>query len=303
MDLILIATPGSARPCAELASLLQARTAQAVVRHFPDGESYVRLMHPVADSEVAVVCGLDHPDPKLVPLLWLAAAVRASGAARVGLVAPYLPYMRQDKTFHDGEIVSARHFAALLSAHFDWLVTVDPHLHRIGSLSEIFSIPAVAVHAGAAVAAWIARTVASPLIVGPDAESRQWVEDVAGRCGARAVVLDKRRLGDREVEIVAPGLRQHTGLTPVLVDDIVSTGGTMLAATRCLREHGYGPPVCVAVHALFTNKAYADLRAVAADVVSCDTVAHPSNRIALASWLAAGIQQVRREADRAVPRT
>jgi len=193
--------------------------------------------------------------------------------------------------------VSARHFATLLSAHFDWLVTIDPHLHRIGSLSEIFSIPAVAVHAASAVAEWIGRTVASPLIVGPDAESGQWVEDVAGRCRAPAVVLNKRRLGDREVEIVAPGLPRHTGLTPVLVDDIVSTGKTLLAAARCLREHGFGPPVCVVVHALFADGAYVDLCAIAAHVVSCDSVAHPSNRIALASWLALGIQQVRCDAD------
>ena len=79
---------------------------------------------------------------------------RENGAVQVGLVAPYLPYMRQDKIFSPGEIVSARHFAALLSDHFDWLVTVDPHLHRIANPSDIFSIPAVAVHAATAIARW-----------------------------------------------------------------------------------------------------------------------------------------------------
>ncbi len=71
---------------------------------------------------------------------------------------------------------------------FNWLTTVDPHLHRIGSLSDIFSIPTGTIHAAEAIAEWIARTVASPVIVGPDEESRQWVEDIASRISAPALV-------------------------------------------------------------------------------------------------------------------
>ncbi|WP_230625396.1 ribose-phosphate diphosphokinase [Cupriavidus necator] len=232
----------------------------------------------MAGCEALMVCTLDRPDAKLVPLLWLAAAARGGGAVQVGLVAPYLAYMRQDKVFRAGEIVSARHFAALLGASFDWLVTVDPHLHRIGSLGEIFTRPAIAVHAAPAIASWIGQAVRAPLLVGPDDESQQWVDDIASRCGADSIVLVKQRFGDHEVSIDASGLPTAAGRTPVLVDDMVSTARTMLASARLLREHGYPAPVCVGVHVLFAEAAYADLQAVAVDIVTCDTVAHSRGR-------------------------
>ena len=88
-------------------------------------------------------------------LLFAADAARQLGARKVGLVAPYLCYMRQDRSFKPGEAVTSRSFAALLSRACDWLVTVDPHLHRYKSLSEIYAIPARALHAGPAIADWI----------------------------------------------------------------------------------------------------------------------------------------------------
>ncbi|SDD81949.1 ribose-phosphate pyrophosphokinase [Cupriavidus sp. YR651] len=291
MDPIVFAMPGNERQAAAVTACLPGRPGEAEVRRFPDGESYVRLLQPVAGCEAIVMCTLDRPDTKLVPLLWLAAATRESGAVRVGLVAPYLAYMRQDEVFRAGEIVSARHFAALLGASFDWLVTVDPHLHRIGSLDEIFTKPAIAVHAAPAIASWIRQAVRAPLLVGPDEESQQWVDDIASRCGADSIVLVKQRFGDREVSINASGLPAPAGRTPVLVDDMVSSASTMLASARLLREHGYPAPVCVGVHALFAEAAYANLQAVTSHIVTCDTVAHPTNRIPVAERLASGIRQ------------
>ncbi|WER50381.1 ribose-phosphate pyrophosphokinase-like domain-containing protein [Cupriavidus sp. WKF15] len=99
MDRVFIAAVGNEWPCAELAGLLHARTGEAEVRHFPDGESYVRLLQPVAGCEIAVVCRLNHPDPKVLPVLWLAAAVRESGAARVGLVVRTCPICARTRPF------------------------------------------------------------------------------------------------------------------------------------------------------------------------------------------------------------
>ncbi|CAG9185582.1 ribose-phosphate pyrophosphokinase [Cupriavidus pinatubonensis] len=298
---VVFSMPGNERQAAALCRALHATAGNAIVRHFPDGESAVRLEADVAGRDVILVCTLDRPDAKVLPLLWLATAARENGAARTGLLAPYLPYMRQDSIFRAGEIVSARHFAALLSGHFDWLATVDPHLHRIRCLSEIFSIPTVAIHAAPAIAQWIRDEIEAPLIIGPDEESRQWVEDIAARCQATAVVLEKDRLSDTAVNIAVRNLPEAGECTPVLVDDIVSTGHTMLEAARRLLEHGYRPPVCIGVHALFAGTAYADLCAVAADVVSCDTVEHPSNRIVLANFLAAAIQAEADDRERGDP--
>ncbi|MCL6468665.1 MAG: ribose-phosphate pyrophosphokinase-like domain-containing protein, partial [Ralstonia sp.] len=141
MTPLIFAMPGNEAMAEKLASALGAERGTTTVRRFPDGESYVRVESAVEGRRVAIVCTLDRPDDKLIPLLLLAAAARENGATDVGLVAPYLAYMRQDSCFQPGETVSARHFAAWLSRGFDWLATVDPHLHRITKLSQVYVIP------------------------------------------------------------------------------------------------------------------------------------------------------------------
>ncbi|MCL6470751.1 MAG: ribose-phosphate pyrophosphokinase [Ralstonia sp.] len=288
---VLIAMPGCDTATMRLAIPLRAELGHAAVTHFPDGESYVRLYTPVHGAEVAIVCTLDHPDEKLLPLLWLAIAARQGGARRVGLIAPYLPYMRQDVIFNAGEIRAAEHFAALLNPVFDWLVTVDPHLHRISRLSEVYRVPTVAVEAAPAIAEWIQTHVQAPFLIGPDEESRQWVEQVAGMCGAPWAALTKTRHSAWHVEVAElPNIPPRC--VPVLVDDIISTGRTMLAAAGLLQRAGKPQPVCVGVHAVFAADAYSQLCAASAEVVTCDTIPHPSNQIALTGPLVDAISRM-----------
>lgn len=288
---VLIAMPGCDTATMRLAIPLRAELGHAAVTHFPDGESYVRPYTPVHGAEVAIVCTLDHPDEKLLPLLWLAIAARQGGARRVGLIAPYLPYMRQDVIFNAGEIRAAEHFAALLNPVFDWLVTVDPHLHRISHLSEVYRVPTVAVEAAPAIAEWIQTHVQAPFLIGPDEESRQWVEQVAGMCGAPWAALTKTRHSAWHVEVTElPNIPPRC--VPVLVDDIISTGRTMLAAAGLLQRAGKPQPVCVGVHAVFAADAYSQLCAASAEVVTCDTIPHPSNQIALTGPLVDAISRM-----------
>jgi ribose-phosphate pyrophosphokinase len=288
----VIAMPGNEQLADALADALSLDRAAATVRRFPDGESHVRVEASVEGRDTLIVCTLDRPDDKLVPLLLLAAAVRESGARSVGLVAPYLAYMRQDRRFHPGETISAQHFASWVSRYFDWLVAVDPHLHRIADLSQVYSVPSSVVHAAGSVATWVHANVPNPLLIGPDEESAQWVADVAQQAGAPFVVLSKTRHGDRDVEVSVPEVERWRSHTPVLVDDIVSTAHTMIETIGHLRRAGLAAPVCVAVHAVFAQTAFDDLRAAGAgSVVSCDTIRHPSNCIPLTAAIADAVRK------------
>jgi len=288
---VVVAMPGNEQLADELAVRLGLDRGVATVRRFPDGESCVRIELPVSGCRTLVVCTLDRPDDKLVPLFLLAAALRDAGAQSVGLVAPYLAYMRQDRRFQPGETISAHHVGAWISRSVDWLVTVDPHLHRITDLSQVLCIPSRVVHAAASVAEWIKTNVRDPLLVGPDEESAQWVGAVAQHADAPFVVLSKTRRGDRDVDVSLPDIERWRLHTPVLVDDIVSTARTMIETVGHLRRAGLAAPVCVAVHAVFVQGAFEDLRAAGAgNIVSCDTIRHPSNRIPLAPAIAAGVR-------------
>ena len=215
---------------------LGAEAVQSEIRHFPDGESYVRVDTDCAGCDVVVAATLARPDPLLLPLVYLARGLREQGARRVLLAAPYLAYLRQDTRFRPGEVVTSAAFAGLLSDAFDGVATIDPHLHRYRSLSEVYRVPSRVAHAAPALAGWVAGHVSRPLIVGPDSESEQWVSDVAGQAGAPFSVLNKTRRGDRDVSIEVPGLERYRDHTPVLVDDIVSTARTMAVAVEGLRE-------------------------------------------------------------------
>jgi ribose-phosphate pyrophosphokinase len=205
--------------------------------------------------------------------------------------------MRQDAVIQDGEAVTARSFAKIISRSFDWLVTIDPHLHRIHRLSEIYSIPARVLHTAPLLGQWIAKNVDRPFIVGPDDESRQWADDIAAAARAPAVVLNKTRRGDAQVSVRLPDdLDQFQGRVPVLVDDIISTGTTMAATVSQLLDRGFPAPLCVAVHAVFSPGAVDAIEAAGARcVVSTNTIAHITNRLDVTPLLASAVsRQTRR---------
>jgi ribose-phosphate pyrophosphokinase len=297
MTLLVLPAPGAEAAAAALARHLQAPLGAVESRRFPDGESYLRLASEVRDAEVVVVASLRDPDPQALGLWYLADTARELGARSVGLVAPYLPYMRQDRRFHPGEAITSRTFAEFISQRFDWLVTVDPHLHRIASLSEIYRVPVRAIASAPAIARWVGTQVNRPVVVGPDSESEQWARDVADRIGCPAIVLEKKRLGDRSVEISVPAAEAYADRTPVLIDDIISSARTMAVAVRQVRSAFGSAPICVGVHAVFAPDALQVLQqAGAARIVTCNTLPHETNAIDVLDDVAVGVRALQEQA-------
>ena len=273
-----------------VAARLGARRGRLDWRHFPDGESLVAIDEDLAGDEVVLFSSLNDADRKALPLRLAADTAREFGARRVGLVAPYLGYLRQDARFHRGESISARSFARFLDQGLDWLVTVDPHLHRIATLGQVLRMPATAVAAAPLLAQWIRDEVDRPMLIGPDSESEQWVAEVARLAGVSHQVLRKQRHGDREVEVSLPDPGLLRGHTPVLVDDIASTGRTLLATLAHLQPLQLPAAVCVVIHPLFAGGAWQELqRAGAGRIVSTDSIAHTSNAISLAAPIAEAV--------------
>jgi ribose-phosphate pyrophosphokinase len=283
---LLLGLPRNEAMTRALAGRLGGELGEVEMHAFPDGETHLRLATDPAGRAVAIVCTLDRPNEKILPLLFAAATARELGAGSIGLVAPYLAYMRQDRRFLPGEAVTSRLFARLLCGAFDWLTTIDPHLHRYAALDEIYTIPNRVLHAAPLISRWISTQVERPLIIGPDRESEQWVSAVAKEAGAPYAVLDKVRRGDREVEISDRHLADLAGRTPVLVDDIISSGRTMIEAVRLIAARSAAPPVCLAVHGLFADDSDVLLAQAGARVVTCNSIAHLTNAIDVAELLA-----------------
>ena len=287
MTRVLLTLPAHRALAEALAPGLGARIGRLEWRRFPDGESLVTVDDELADADVAVLASLHHPDEMALALRFTATAAREFGARTVGLIAPYLAYMRQDKRFHRGEAVSAPMFAEFLGQSFDWLVTVDPHLHRYADLADLYRIPARSASAAPVVAQWIRQNAPDAILIGPDSESGQWVSDIAARAGVPFQVLEKIRRGDRDVEVSLPDAAAAAGRQPVIVDDIVSSGRTVIETLGHLARLGLPPAICIAIHAVFSGDAHEQLLAAgAARVVSTDSINHSTNAIGLAPLLA-----------------
>ena len=278
-----------AAPAQRLADRLRVPCGQVTVHRFPDGESRVTVPVPVP-ARIALCRSLDRPNDKLVETILAAAAARQHGADTVTLVAPYLPYMRQDAEFTPGDAVSQRIVGALLAERFDAVVTVDPHLHRVATLGE--AVPAkraIALSAAALFGDYLAPRAPDALLVGPDEESAQWLAAAAAGHRFETAVCRKVRRGDRDVAVDVPPAHL-AGRAVVLVDDMASTGTTLaVAARRCLAL-GAATVDALVVHGLFVGDAVGDLRrAGVRHVWSTDSVLHATNVLPLAGLLAGAL--------------
>ncbi len=247
---------------------------------FPDEEILVKIESDVAKRIVIFVANLVHPNSKILPLLFAAQTAKFLGASKIVLVAPYLTYMRQDKVFEPGQGITSIYFAQLISSYFDCLLTIDPHLHRWNNLSAIYDIPTTALHVTNEISSWIHQHIPNPLLIGPDSESIQWVETIAQQSSAPFTILEKNRKSDTQVAISIPRINQYPNATPILIDDIISTGMTMIETLKHLNSLNMAPAVCIGVHAVFAGDAYQKLLAShIAMLITCNTIPHTSNNI------------------------
>lgn len=265
---------------------------QLTQHQFPDNETLIQIHSQVDKRAVIFISSLDNANPKLLPLLFAAETVRALGASKVTLIAPYLAYMRQDKQFEPGQGVTSTYFAKLLSTYVDELITIDPHLHRWHSLNELYTIPSTSLSASTAIARWIHQHVQQPILIGPDAESIQWVKEIATKAQAPFLILQKTRQGDRAIKVSIPEVEQYRSCIPVLVDDIISTGMTMLGTIRHLEMLKMPRPICIGVHAIFAGDTYQKLLASPIDkLITCNTIQHASNQIDISAEIITFLKQ------------
>jgi ribose-phosphate pyrophosphokinase len=275
--------PSSSRDAADLAARLGVPFHEIDIHSFPDGE--IRVTVGPAAATTIVYVSLDRPNDKLIALMFAAEALRRGGANRLVLVAPYLCYMRQDAVFHEGEAISQKVIGPLLARCIDRVVTVDAHLHRTPDITAVFpGIQSDNLSAMPAISKALRKAGLDPgtVVAGPDAESLPWVSDLAGRLGLSHTVARKTRRGDRSVAIEFQDSASIAGRPALIVDDIVSSGGTIIACAKALTAAGATAIDAVVTHALFPEAACEQMTSSGIrSIRSTQSVPHFTNAIAL----------------------
>ncbi len=285
MHKLIVAGSNSRNLAKKIARKLKLHYSELVTKKFPDGDSYVRFETHLRNRIVIIVNSM-HPEPNdaLIELIFAGYTAKELGASKVIFVIPYLAYMRQDKRFHGGEAVSNKIVAKLLEC-CDEIITVDPHLHRINYLHEIFPrhVKAVALTAVRPIAEYIKKlgNLKNIEFIGPDIESSQWADKIAKELGKKAVILHKKRYSAESVRIKVKMRTDNDvkGKTVVLIDDIISTGHTMIEPIKQLKKMKAKKIYTIAVHGIFAENALKKLRKLGAIVVSSNTIENKAAKI------------------------
>ncbi|MFW5914356.1 MAG: ribose-phosphate diphosphokinase [Thermoplasmatota archaeon] len=283
--MIVISGSSSQGLSADLASELDVELVRATGKRFPDGECYVRIEREELDPEVVIVQN-SFPDGDLVELLLLQEAALGMGAEHITTVVPYFGYARQDKRFERGEPISAKVMAQHIQMSSDRIITVDIHSPYI--LEWFDRSQATDVRAGPEIGSYFSDQ-GIDLVLAPDEGAAGRAREVASIIGSDWDHLVKTRLSGDQVRITPKSLDVE-GKEILIVDDIISTGGTITAASRELRRMGAMRITAACTHGLFAQGALGKLRDECDRVVAANTLEGEVSEISVAPQVAMALR-------------
>lgn len=288
----IILGPASRQLGEKIAELLNIDTVPVAFKNFPDGESYIRLEGDLQNEEAVIVQTTSPPqDARLVQLALIADAAKLNGAKKVTAITPYLAYARQDKAFLHGEAISIQAIARMLkAAGVDNLITVNVHQERV--LTK-FPFPAKTVSAIPLLAEYLKqKSREKAFALAPDQGALHIVEEAKTVLGGECGYLEKHRdhyTGQVSVEKKSFDVK---GKTVIIFDDIISTGGTIVAAAKILKELEAGVVYAACVHPLLIGDAEKRIiEAGVKEIIGTDSVPSHVSKVSLAPLISEELKE------------
>lgn len=277
MSLLIATFPETKAIAKKVAFVLKAEYTEICVSDFPDSEFHIALKKNPKNKTVVIFNSITRdPDEKVVETVLAGGIARDFKAKEVILMATYFPYLRQDKHFFKYDSFSSKHIIELFS-HFDKIITIDPHLHRIKKMKD-FYYKAESISAKELVADYLKKRFGKEFtIVGPDAESVQWGGKIAKKLGVKAVILKKKRYSSTHIRVKG-GKNEKFKKNAVFIDDIISTGKTLAGALSLAKKQGAEKMFVVGIHGLLVSGAD-KLLTKDAELVTTNTILNKYSKI------------------------
>ncbi len=262
---------------------IKADNGKTEIKSFPDGEKYVKVLSHVSGSECAVVQSVRSNDD-FVELILLLDALRDQGALQVHAIVPYLAYMRQDKIFSDGEAFSAKTILRVLSEVSDSLATINCHFLTDGGEAVFQHVNFMNLDAIPSIVEYMGKKVSNPIFIAPDKGSLGFAKTGAVQLNCEFDHLSKTRMSGSEVEMELKDL-DVKGLDVILLDDIISTGGTIIESTKVI-SHGRPASINVGcVHGLFLS-GIESFKGSVNRLIATNTLDNPVSKVSVSDIIA-----------------
>ena len=265
----------------DLASILNCKIVNTISKRFPDGELYVRILDDTSNKDVVIV-QTTYPDPNIIELFLLQNAAIEAGAKTITVVIPYYGYARQDTKFQDGEAISAKALAGLISLNADKVITVDPHKEHI---LNFFSTPAYSCSAVSEIAKYLIEKEVD-MILAPDKGAVDRAKRASEIINCEVDYMEKTRIDGTTVEIKPKNL-DAKNKNVAIIDDIISTGGTMSLSIKELKKQGAKKIFVACTHGLFAGDAIKKLSTAGCEeIISTDTIISDFSKVKIAPVIA-----------------
>jgi ribose-phosphate pyrophosphokinase len=264
----------------DLSRRLNVTLANTTIKRFPDDELYVRILDKISGEHVIIV-QTTYPDNNIIELFLLQNAAEEAGAKEISIVIPYFGYARQDVKFQDGEPISAKAMANLISLNADRVITVDPHKEHI---LNFFSTPAFSCSAIPEIANYLNEKNID-MILAPDKGALDRAKQASKIIKCDFDYMEKKRIDGTTVEIKPKNLDVQNK-NVAIIDDIISTGGTMAKSIQELKKQGAKNVFVACTHGLFAADAIKKLSSSGCDeIISTDTIQSDYSKVKIAPSL------------------
>jgi ribose-phosphate pyrophosphokinase len=259
--------------------------AKISIKRFPDNEAYVRILERIEGEDVIIV-QTAYPDNSIIELLLIQDAVKEAKAGKITVVIPYLGYSRQDKKFEEGEPISARAIAEHISLHADLVITVDPHKEHV---LDFFKIPSYSCSAVPQIAEYL-KDKGIDLVLAPDEGALERARAASEIIGCNYDYLEKKRIDAKTVEVKGKEIK---GKKVALIDDIISTGGTMANSVKELKRQGVKKVFVACTHGLFIDRAKEKLLSAGCEeIIATDTIENEFSKVECAPCIAEVLSKI-----------
>ncbi|MEM4257801.1 MAG: ribose-phosphate diphosphokinase [Candidatus Thermoplasmatota archaeon] len=265
----------------KIAEILHEPLLTRTTKRFPDTEFYIRIHDDITNEHIIIV-QTTYPDPNLVELFIMQNAVHEAGGKKITVVIPYFGYNRQDKKFEPGEPISAQALAQLISINASTIITVDPHKDH---LLQFFTVPAYGCSAVAEIATYLKKKDID-FILAPDKGAKNRAKHAAKIIGCDYDYIEKTRI-DGTTVTMKPKHLDAKGKNVAIIDDIISTGGTMAQSIRELKRQKANRVTVACTHGLFIGDAQQKLTTAGCDeIIATDTIQSNYSTVSVAPCIA-----------------